>query len=84
MDGFIIGPRDLALSMGFFDGPMHPEVTTIIDHAIKTVCEAGKYVGTVAATADQAKQLSDKGVQLLLNSVQGLLTSSVKGFLRDR
>lgn len=84
VDGFIIGPRDLALSMGFFDGPMHPEVTTIIDHAIKTVCEAGKYVGTVAATADQAKQLSDKGVQLLLNSVQGLLTSSVKGFLRDR
>jgi hypothetical protein len=38
----------------------------------------------VAGNADQAKALSDKGVTLVLNSVQGLLAQSVKAFLRDR
>ena len=84
VDGFILGPRDLALSMGFLDGPNHPEVAAVVDEAIRIVTGAGKAFGTVAATADQARTLADKGVRLLLNSVQGLLTQSVKGFIRDR
>jgi 4-hydroxy-2-oxoheptanedioate aldolase len=84
VDGFILGPRDLALSMGFLDGPAHPEVKAAIDAAIKIVTDAGKIFGTVAATADQAKELTDKGVLLLLNSVQGLITPSAKTFMRDR
>lgn len=84
VDGFILGPRDLALSMGFLDGPAHPEVAAVVDRAIALVTGAGKVFGTVAGSADQAKSLADKGVTLLLNSVQGLLAQSVKGFLRDR
>lgn len=84
VDGFILGPRDLALSMGFLDGPAHPEVSSAIDRAMDIVVSAGKAFGTVAATADQARQLTDKGATLLLNSVQGLLAQSVKAFLRDR
>lgn len=80
VDGFILGPRDLALSMGFTDGPAHAEVKAIVDKAIQIVTSKGKYFGTVAATAEQAKELSDKGVRLLLNSVQGLLTSAIKAF----
>ncbi len=81
VDGFILGPRDLALSMGFTDGPAHPEVKAAIDKAIQTVTSKGKIFGTVAGTAEQAKELSEKGVSLLLNSVQGLLTSSIKSFM---
>lgn len=84
VDGFILGPRDLALSMGFTDGPAHPEVKAMVDKAIGIVTGAGKIFGTVAATAEQAKELTDKGVQLLLNSVQGLLTNSVKAFMKER
>ena len=84
VDGFILGPRDLALSMGFLDGPAHPEVGRVVDDAIAMVTGAGKIFGTVAGNADQAKSLSDKGVTLVLNSVQGLLAQSVKAFLRDR
>ncbi len=84
VDGFILGPRDLALSMGFIDGPAHPEVKTVIDEAIKIVTSKNKFFGTVAATAEQAKELSDKGVTLLLNSVQGLLTNSIKSFQAER
>jgi 4-hydroxy-2-oxoheptanedioate aldolase len=84
VDGFILGPRDLALSMGFTDGPNHAEVKEVINQAIATVVGAGKIFGTVAANADQAKELADKGVTLLLNSVQGLLTPSIKNFMTNK
>jgi 4-hydroxy-2-oxoheptanedioate aldolase len=84
VDGFILGPRDLALSMGFTDGPNHEEVKQVINEAIDTVTAAGKIFGTVAATAAQAAELTAKGVTLLLNSVQGLLTPGIKAFMTDR
>jgi 4-hydroxy-2-oxoheptanedioate aldolase len=84
VDGFIIGPRDLALSMGFTDGPQHPEVKALIDNAIATMVKHGKIAGTVAANADQARELSAKGVRLLLNSVQGLLGAGVTAFMKER
>lgn len=84
VDGFILGPRDLALSMGFTDGPAHEEVKKIIYEAIAIVTAAGKIFGTVAANAEQAKELTNKGVTLLLNSVQGLITPSVKMFMKER
>lgn len=84
VDGFILGPRDLSLSMGFTDGPAHPEVKAVIDEAIRIVTGAGKTFGTVAATAEQAKELTSKGATLLLNSVQGLLTPSAKAFMKER
>jgi 4-hydroxy-2-oxoheptanedioate aldolase len=84
VDGFIIGPRDLALSMGFTDGPQHQEVKELIDKAIAIMVKNGKIAGTVAANAEQANQLSAKGVRLLLNSVQGLLATGVAAFMKDR
>jgi 4-hydroxy-2-oxoheptanedioate aldolase len=84
VDGFILGPRDLALSMGFLDGPNHDEVKAAINKAIEIVIKAGKIFGTVAATPEQAKELTDKGVTLLLNSVQGLLTPSIKTFMQNK
>jgi 4-hydroxy-2-oxoheptanedioate aldolase len=84
VDGFILGPRDLALSMGYLDGPAHPEVEKVIDEAIAVVTGAGKIFGTVAANAEQAAKLRSKGVTLLLNSVQGLLAQSAKAFAKDR
>lgn len=80
VDGFIIGPRDLAMSMGFYDGPAHDEVKRVIDEIFDTVLSAGLMVGTVAATAEQAEALTKKGAGLILNSVQGLLTAGVNGF----
>jgi 4-hydroxy-2-oxoheptanedioate aldolase len=84
VDGFILGPRDLALSMGFTDGPAHDEVKKVINEAIEMVTKAGKIFGTVAATAEQAKDLADKGVTLLLNSIQGLMAPSAKAFMANR
>ncbi len=80
VDGIIIGPRDLAMSMGYYDGPNHPEVKEIIETVFAKTKAAGKVIGTVAATKEQADGLIQNGAQIILNSVQGLITSGVKGF----
>jgi 4-hydroxy-2-oxoheptanedioate aldolase len=82
IDGFIIGPRDLAMSMGFMDGPAHDEVKDVINQIFKIVLEAGLVIGTVAGTGDQAKALIEKGALFCLNSVQGLIKSSASEFLK--
>lgn len=84
VDGFIIGPRDLAMSMGFYDGPGHKEVTKILNHIFKTIKKNGKFYGTVAGTAERANELSKKGASMILNSVQGLLKGASKSFLQKR
>lgn len=81
IDGIIIGPRDLAMSMGFYDGPAHPEVKAVIDQVFQKTLAAGKIVGTVAGNKEQAEALVQKGARIILNSVQGLLSAGVKGFL---
>jgi 4-hydroxy-2-oxoheptanedioate aldolase len=83
VDGFIIGPRDLAMSMGFTDGPKHPEVDKEIDQIFEVVRSAGLIVGTVASTGSQAKTLIDRGAQLILNSVVGLLSAASAPFLKE-
>ncbi len=81
VDGFIVGPRDLALAMGFYDGPAHPEVQAIMDEVFEKIKAAGKIVGTVAATAEQAQKLTQRGVHFILNSVQGLIAAGARAFL---
>ena len=81
VDGFVLGPRDLAMSMGFYDGPNHPEVKAVIDDVRQRVLAAGKAIGTVAGTAEQARGLIDQGFTIILNSTQGLLNQASKAFL---
>jgi 4-hydroxy-2-oxoheptanedioate aldolase len=84
VDGFIIGPRDLAMTMGFYDGPAHPEVNAVIDEIFDIVLSAGKIIGTVAGTGEQAEKLVAKGATIILGSVQALITASAKSFIKDR
>ncbi len=84
VDGFIIGPRDLAMSMGFYDGPGHPEVKEVLDQIFKTILDAGKWYGTVAGNADQATALIEKGASFVMNSVQGMIKTSASAFLKAR
>ncbi len=84
VDGFIIGPRDLAMSMGFYDGPGHPEVKEMLDSIFAKILKAGKFFGTVAGTAEAADALVEKGAAMILNSVQGLIKVRAKEFLKNR
>jgi 4-hydroxy-2-oxoheptanedioate aldolase len=82
VDGFVIGPRDLAMSMGYYDGPGHDEVKRTIAGVVEKIRAAGKVVGTTAANGDQAKALIDRGVLFCLNSVAGMLKASVTEFMK--
>lgn len=84
VDGFIIGPRDLAMSMGFYDGPGHDEVQKMLDEIFATIKDSGKWFGTVAGTPEQANALIAKGAKFILNSVQGLIKVRSKEFLKAR
>ncbi|MFS4467245.1 HpcH/HpaI aldolase family protein [Maribacter sp. 2210JD10-5] len=84
VDGFIIGPRDLAMSMGYYDGPGHDEVKKVLDDIFSTIKASDKWFGTVAGTAEQASGLVEKGASLVMNSVQGLLKTSGNAFLKGR
>ncbi len=84
VDGFIIGPRDLAMSMGYYDGPGHDEVKKVLDEIFATILESGKWFGTVAGNAEQAEALIERGASLVMNSVQGLIKTSGNAFLKAR
>ncbi len=84
VDGFVIGPRDLAMSMGYYDGPGHDEVKRTIGSVVDRIRKAGLIVGTTAATGDQAKALVDRGVLFCLNSFAGLLKSATGEFMKGR
>lgn len=84
IDGFVVGPRDLAMSMGYYDGPANSEVRKVIAGIVETVLKAGLVIGTTAATGDQARALIDRGVLFCLNSVAGLLRSAAGDYLKGK
>ncbi|WP_461151677.1 HpcH/HpaI aldolase family protein [Spirosoma pulveris] len=84
IDGFVIGPRDLAMSMGYYDGPGHDEVKRTIAGVVEKIRKAGLIAGTTAATGDQARALIDRGVLFCLNSFAGLLKSAAGDFMKGR
>jgi 4-hydroxy-2-oxoheptanedioate aldolase len=82
VDGFIVGPRDLSLAMGFRDGPAHDEVRSLMDSIFKAVRGAGLVVGTTAASGEAAQDLIERGVQIILPSINGLLKMGAEAFFK--
>ena len=82
LDGFIVGPRDLALAMGFPDGPGHPEIESAIDRVSTVAKRHGRVVGTVAPTGARAKDLAARGLTILLHSVTALLKTGAEAYFK--
>lgn len=82
VDGFIVGPRDLALALGFPDGPGHPEVEAAIDRVAAAAKVRGLVAGTVAPTGARAKDLAARGLSILLHSVTALLKTGAETYFR--
>ncbi|MCS7019546.1 MAG: aldolase/citrate lyase family protein [Cytophagales bacterium] len=80
VDGFIIGPRDLAMSMGCYDGPAHPEVQQVIDHIFEVVLAHKLIIGTTAGNAEQARNLIAKGAKIVMNYTGAMLGAAAKSF----
>ena len=82
IDGFIVGPRDLAMALGFPDGPSHPEIESAIDRVVAVAKKRGLVVGTVAPTGARAKDLAARGLTIMLHSVTGLLKTGAEAYFR--
>ena len=80
IDGFIISPRDLAMSMSFYDGPAHLEVQQIIDRIFEIVLAHQLIIGTTAGNAEQAKALIAKGAKIVMNYTGSMLGGAAKSF----
>jgi 2-keto-3-deoxy-L-rhamnonate aldolase RhmA len=65
VDVLFIGPADLSASLGYPTQTTHPKVADTIDRVYAVAGEAGIPVGTVAADAEGAKTLIDKGARLI-------------------
>ena len=80
IDGFIVGPRDLSVSMGFYDGPAHDEVRQSMYSIFSEVKAAGLVVGTTAGTGEEARTHVEHGAQIILPSILGLLRAGSAAF----
>jgi 4-hydroxy-2-oxoheptanedioate aldolase len=80
VDGYFVGPRDLSLSMGYYDGPAHDEVRTVIAAVFERVQDAGLITGTVAFSGQEARALVDRHVGLILTSPNALLKQGAEAF----
>jgi 2-dehydro-3-deoxyglucarate aldolase/4-hydroxy-2-oxoheptanedioate aldolase len=66
LDGIFIGPMDLATSMGHRFNPAHPEVKAAIARIEARVLSAGKFLGTIAGTWEQAQERYERGYSWLM------------------
>jgi 4-hydroxy-2-oxoheptanedioate aldolase len=82
VDGIVIGPRDLALNLGFADSANHPEVQNLIGEAMAIGRGAGVAVGLPAATGELAQKQIERGANFVLISTHTLLQQGAKDFLR--
>ncbi len=67
MDVFLIGPGDLAQTMGLPGQMGHPKVREVVDGAIKKIVDAGRTAGTTGQI-ENIEELYEKGVRFFLTN----------------
>ena len=65
LDGIFIGPMDLATSYGHMYDPSASEVQSAISTVEAKVQQSDKFLGTISFNWNQAKQLFDRGYQMI-------------------
>jgi 4-hydroxy-2-oxoheptanedioate aldolase len=83
IDGIVIGPLDLSLSMGIQEGPAHSEVQAVIDQAIAVIRAAGLFVGITAGSGPAARSQIERGAQMIICTLSQLLGDSGRAFLAE-
>ncbi|HET9645358.1 MAG TPA: aldolase/citrate lyase family protein [Burkholderiaceae bacterium] len=61
VDALFIGPSDLAASMGLVGEPQHPRVLEVMASAAQRARDAGRPIGTLGGTPEQAVQYRAMG-----------------------
>ncbi len=83
VDVLLIGPSDLAQSMGYPGQLGHPEVQQVIEKVCDMCVGSGVALGTIAADAERTNQLIDRGFQMIAPSVTGLMAQWSRNYLTN-
>ena len=82
IDVFFIGPSDLSQSMGYPGNPKAPPVANAIESSFRKIVAVGRLPGT-PATAENVREVVDKGVRYIYTHLPRLLASSAKTYLKN-
>ncbi|HEX3724293.1 MAG TPA: aldolase/citrate lyase family protein [Nitrolancea sp.] len=83
IDVLLIGPSDLAQSMGYPGQLGHPEVLATIAR-IRDMCKGSAVaLGTIAADAATTNQLIEQGFRVITPSASGLIAQWSRNYLAD-
>lgn len=81
VDGVLLGPSDLAASMGLLGQPSHPDVRALIEQTIGEVRGAGKAAGVFCADEALARHYLSVGASLVAvgadSSILGAATTAL-------
>jgi 2-keto-3-deoxy-L-rhamnonate aldolase RhmA len=83
VDVVLIGPGDMALSMGIPGGWKDPRVQAAVEQIRGAAAAAGRPTMIVALDAADARALYAQGFHLLILSAAALLTNAARGFLKE-
>jgi len=84
LDVCVVGPRDLSLSMGFPDGPNHPEVQSVIEDAIRVMKTMDMIAGITAGTHEDAEEQIQRGATMIIAAAQSLILAGSNHFLQKQ
>jgi 4-hydroxy-2-oxoheptanedioate aldolase len=83
LEAILIGPGDLALSMGYPGRADHPAVQELVQKGFTTAREAGIAVGTAVRDAASARALIERGYQMIVTSSSVIFADAIRTFLRE-
>jgi len=79
IDGVMVGPNDLTMSMGILGQRTHPDYLVAIERVINAANKKKKFSGIHLSSMDELKEMILKGMQInLWSSDVGLLMSSAR------
>jgi 4-hydroxy-2-oxoheptanedioate aldolase len=78
LDALVVGPSDLAFSMGLGPSPLDRRVQEVADRVIAASRRAGKATGLPASSVEQAREQVARGAQIVSIGVGALLGGAVR------
>lgn len=82
VDAVLVGPADLALSMGIPGGWNDPRVQTAVDRIVRAAHAAGRPVMLAALDPEDGRRLIEQGVQALLVLSGPLIANAARSVLQ--
>jgi 4-hydroxy-2-oxoheptanedioate aldolase len=82
VDAVLVGPGDLALSMGIPGGWSDPRVQNAVDHIVEAAGAAGKPAMIVPLSVEDGRRLRERGFRGLIVVSGTLIADAARDFLR--